>query len=140
MAVTMPGQLLRIFLKDPAVIALGVPYLRIVGAGYVFFAVMFASNGIINGAGHTFITTIFSLISLWIVRVPLAEYLSRKMHSPEGIWYAMVISFGVGMVVSVIYYFSGRWKREIKGGVPASARFDDSEEEVAFNESAEVAE
>jgi putative MATE family efflux protein len=143
-AVTMPAQLLRIFLSDPAVIAIGVPYLRIVGAGYVFFAVMFASNGVINGAGHTFITTIFTLISLWIVRVPLAEHLSQKMHKPEGIWYAMVISFGAGMLVSVIYYLSGRWKRELKGGIPVAGMTPidepDAEIQVAFNESAEVAE
>jgi len=141
-AVTMPEHLLRIFLKDPAVIAIGVPYLKIVGAGYIFFAIMFASNGVINGAGHTFITTIFSLISLWIVRVPLAEYLSRRMHKPEGIWYAMVISFGAGMVVSVIYYLSGRWKRSIRGGIPVADRVPiaDTEGQVAFNESMEVSE
>jgi putative MATE family efflux protein len=147
-AMTMPAQLLRIFLSDPAVIAIGVPYLRIVGAGYVFFSVMFISNGVINGAGHTFITTIFSLISLWIVRVPLATYLSGRMQKPEGIWYAMVISFAVGMMVSVIYYLSGRWKHALKGGPMADrgvfAGLDSGdplpEGQVEFNKTPEVSE
>ena len=113
-AVTFPGLLLRMFISDPHVIDLGTHYLRIVGAGYVLFSVMFVSNGVINGAGHTFITTLISLVGLWIVRVPLATYLSNHMHRLDGIWYAMLISFGTGSLISLTYYLSGRWKRPIK--------------------------
>ena len=113
-ALTFPSLLLKMFISDPHVIDLGTHYLRIVGAGYVLFSVMFVSNGVINGAGHTFITTLISLIGLWIVRVPLAIYLSHSMHRMEGIWYAMVISFATGSLISVGYYFSGRWKRPIR--------------------------
>ena len=113
-ALTIPGLLLKMFISDPHVIDLGTHYLRIVGAGYVLFSVMFVSNGVINGAGHTFITTLISLVGLWIVRVPLATYLSHSMHRMEGIWYAMVISFATGSLISVTYYLSGRWKRPIK--------------------------
>lgn len=110
LALSVPHLLLRIFTNDTAVIDTGVQYLRIVGFAYVFFAISFASNGVINGAGHTFMTTIFSLISLWIFRVPLAYYLSQRLRSVQGIWYAMAISFAVSMLVSIIYYASGRWK------------------------------
>ena len=103
----------RIFVKDAAVIELGVSYLRIVGACYVFFALLFVSNGIINGAGHTMMTTVFSLISLWVVRVPGAYWLSRHMGSVVGIWYALAASFVFSMIVSMTYYFSGRWKRQL---------------------------
>jgi putative MATE family efflux protein len=111
-AVFAPGALLRIFVKDAAVIELGVSYLRIVGACYVFFALLFVSNGIINGAGHTMTTTVFSLISLWVVRVPGAYWLSRHMGSVVGIWYALAASFVFSLIVSMTYYFSGRWKRQ----------------------------
>ena len=113
-AVTFSHILLKMFIKDPHVIALGARYLQIVGAGYVLFAVMFISNGVINGSGHTFITTLISLIGLWLVRVPLATYLSHHMHRLEGIWIAMVISFATGSLISVTYYLSGRWKRPIR--------------------------
>jgi len=125
LAVTVPGILMRMFIQDRAVIELGVQYLRIVGAGYVLFAVMFVSNGVINGAGHTFITTLITLVSLWAVRVPLAASLSRSMHRLEGIWFAVVISFAVGSGISLIYYLSGRWKRplarRVLGEVPEQA-------------------
>lgn len=114
-AVGIPGLLLSIFVKsnETAVFAIGISYLHIVGFSYLFFAVMFVSSGIINGAGHTFFTTIISLVSVWIVRVALAEYLSRRTGSEVGIWYAMAISYSVAMVLSLAYYFSGRWKRMI---------------------------
>jgi putative MATE family efflux protein len=109
LAVTFPEALLRIFVSDPAVIAPGVSYLHIVGSSYVFFALVFVSNGILNGAGHTLTTTLFTLISLWVVRVPLAWWLSRHMGSVTGVWYAISLSLVVSLVVSMAYYASGRW-------------------------------
>lgn len=121
LCVSIPGLMLRLFIQDAEVIALGIRYLRIVGFGYVLFAILFVSNGVINGAGHTLITTVFTLISLWLVRVPLAAYLSGRMHSLDGIWWALVISFGVGAAVSVTYYYSGRWKRPVTRKPPVEA-------------------
>lgn len=115
LCVGVPALLLSPFSKDPQVINIGIHYLRIMGFGYILLAVMFVSNGVVNGAGHTLITTTISLIGLWAFRIPLAAYLSRSMHRPEGIWYAMVISFGIGMTLSLTYYASGRWKKSITG-------------------------
>jgi putative MATE family efflux protein len=113
LAVSLPQALLRIFTSDQGVIDLGAEYLRIVGACYLFFAIMFVANGVINGAGHTMVTTVFTLISLWAVRVPAAYWLSREMHSIDGVWYAMSLSFAVSMVLGLGYYFTGRWRRSV---------------------------
>jgi putative MATE family efflux protein len=113
LVIAIPGIVLRAFLKDPVVIGIGVHYLRIVGAAYCLFAVMFVANGIINGAGHTFITTLTTFVSIWGVRVPMAAYLAHHTHRIEGIWYGMVLGFAAGMITSVAYYLSGRWKRPI---------------------------
>ncbi|MBM7119106.1 MATE family efflux transporter [Archangium primigenium] len=122
-AVLFPEALLRIFVTDPVVIELGTSYLHIVGACYVVFGLMFVSNGIINGAGDTIVTTVMSLVSLWMVRVPVAYLLSRQMHSVKGIWYAIALSFFVSLTASMAYYFSGRWKRALnkKKGEPEVA-------------------
>ncbi len=69
---------------DPKVMDIGVSYLRIVGSCYLFFAVMFISNGVINGAGHTMITMIFSLLSQWLVRVPASWLLSKTSLGVQG--------------------------------------------------------
>lgn len=112
-AVAMPTWLISLFTRDADVVVTGAQYLRIVGFGYLLFAVMFASNGVINGSGHTGVTSVFSLIGFWAIRVPLATYLSRHMGSVEGVWYAVLVSIGVGAVISLGYYLSGRWKRPV---------------------------
>jgi putative MATE family efflux protein len=127
LAVTMPRMLLMMFTSEPAVLDLGVHYLRIVGASYVFFAIMFVGNGVINGSGHTLVTTAISLVSLWVVRVPVAWWLSQRvMGSVEGVWYAMALSFGVSMCCCLAYYASGRWKRAVIRRLPAAPTTADS--------------
>jgi len=124
LVVSMPQFLLHIFLDDHVIIQIGVHYLRIVGGCYIFFAIMFASNGIINGAGHTLVTTIISLIGLWIVRVPLAHFLAHRIGDETGIWIAISVSFLVAMVCSCSYFFSGRWKKSIHRKIPENPAFD----------------
>lgn len=106
LAMFAPRVILQLFTDDPAVLDMGVPYLRIVGCSYVFFALTFSSNGVINGAGHTLITTIIAVVGLWLVRVPLAWVLPR-FFGVVGIWYAMAISFVASMLVSMGFYLSG---------------------------------
>jgi len=100
--ISIPDVLMLAFTREPAVIAIGSGYLRIVGFTYVFYAVMFVSNGVINGAGHTLATTCISMIALLLVRLPLARYLARVLENPTGIWIAMLSSVGVGILICVL--------------------------------------
>lgn len=111
--VVFPHILLSMFVQDPTVLEIGSTYLRIVASAYIFFAVMFVSNGIINGSGHTFVTMVFTLLSLWCIRVPLSAYLSHTKLGITGIWIAIAISFFVTMSISLIYYKSGKWKKAV---------------------------
>ena len=99
--------------NDAAVMKIGMTYLRIVGSCYIFLAVMFISNGITNGSGHTMITMVFSLMSLWVIRVPFSWLLSKTSLGITGIWVAIALSFLVMMIVSLAYYSSGRWKKSV---------------------------
>lgn len=112
-AFIIPGFLMRLFVKDPEVIAIGTLYLRILAAGYLFFAVTYVSNGIINGSGNTFATTMFSLISLWVIRIPLAAWLSKLTGRVEAIWVSILISFAILTVISLVYYARGSWQKVI---------------------------
>ena len=69
---------------DGRVMDIGVGYLRIVGSCYIFLAIMFISNGVINGAGHTMVTMVFTLLSLWLVRVPAAWLLTAPAWGSRG--------------------------------------------------------
>ncbi len=126
-ALTAPHVLLRMFVDDAAVMRLGISYLQVAALAYLFFSVMFIANGVINGAGHTLVTTIVTLVSLWAARVPLAMYLSHRMHRVEGIWYAIMISSGVAMLISLACYFSGLWKRPVVQHGLSPAPIEDKE-------------
>jgi len=115
LALLIPHFIIQLFAREPAVINMGVNYLRIVGSCYIFFALTFSCNGVINGSGHTLVTTIISLVSLWVVRVPFAYLLTHLLHSVNGVWYAIAASFIASMLVSMAFYLSGYWKRPVVG-------------------------
>ena len=77
---------------------------------YIPFGIMWVANGIIRGAGDTVVAMILSIISLWILRIPLAVFFSNLMGS-RGIWIGIAISMALSGLLSYCYYKTGRWKR-----------------------------
>jgi len=102
-------KLIGMFTKDPEVIRIGAEYLLIVSSFYLLFTAMFKINGVLRGAGDTLIPMFITLTSLWIIRIPFAWYFSRSMGE-TGIWWSVPASWGVGLILSIIYYLTGRWK------------------------------
>lgn len=60
LVVVFAGGIMKLFVNDQKIIDIGANYLAIVGSSYILFAISFVSNGIINGAGKTNITMLFS--------------------------------------------------------------------------------
>lgn len=102
-------MIVRLFTNDTNVIFTGSQYLTIVSIFYITLTLMFIYNGIMRGAGDTFWPMIFSLISLWIIRIPVAWFLSGKIGA-EGIWWSIPAGWVVGLSLSFFYYKTGRWK------------------------------
>lgn len=111
-ALLLPTTVLSLFTSDAGVLAEGTRYLRIVGWTYVPFAVSFVMTGVLRGAGDTVPTMVITVSTLWLVRVPLASYLSSRMGS-QGIWLANAISPMLSLSLNYIYYRTGRWKRKV---------------------------
>jgi len=103
--------IMSLFTKDAEVIRLGDQYLTIVSIFYIFFTLMFIYNAVMRGAGDTLIPMFFSLLSLWIIRIPMAYFLSGKIGA-SGIWWAIPAGWMVGLALSFSYYKSGRWKKK----------------------------
>ncbi len=105
--------LMRMFTTDAAVVAIGSEYLLIIGATYFLFAIMFTVNGLLRGAGDTLIPMFISLFSLWIIRIPVAWYLS---HHPSfglrGIWWSIPVGWLSGVLLYYAYYRTGNWKKK----------------------------
>ena len=113
-AVLQPTLLIQVFIEDPAVLAEGARYLRIVGFNYVPLALMFIITGVLRGAGDTFVSMLISLVTLWIVRLPLAWFLSYGLSwGVTGTWWAIVLSTVLGLVLNWWYYRTGHWRRKV---------------------------
>jgi putative MATE family efflux protein len=102
--------LISLFNTDPDVISIGSHYIFIVGGFYVIFSSMLVITGTLRGAGDTFIPMFITIASLWLIRVPVSVWLSRLMGT-DGIWWGVPIGWSVGLLLSVGYYASGRWKK-----------------------------
>lgn len=111
LAVLFSKDLMRVFTQDPVVIEIGAEYLIIVSSFYILFSTLFVINGVMRGAGDTLIPMFITLFALWIVRIPLAYYLSLEF-GPAGIWWSTPIGWFTGMVLGIAYYMSGRWKKK----------------------------
>lgn len=105
------NDLMRLFTDDKEVIRIGTEYLVIVSSFYVLFALLFNSNGALKGAGDAIVPMFITIFALWVVRIPVAYYLSGFLGE-RGVWYAVPIGWGVGAVFSTLYFISGRWKNK----------------------------
>ncbi len=106
-----PASLMRIFTPDKEIIRTGVEYLSIVGYFYVIFTIMFTLLGVFRGAGDTVFPMLITFLTLWIIRVPLSRLLANY-YGAIGIWAALPASWILGLILSVIYYYSKRWTKK----------------------------
>jgi len=109
--INFANELMSLFTNDAKVINIGYNYLLIVGSFYIIFSFMFTTQAVMRGAGDTLVPMIFTIISLWLIRIPLAYILSKKIGE-TGIWWSMPIAWSVGATLSFAYYLSGRWKNK----------------------------
>lgn len=98
------------FTDDAQVIQIGKEFLLITAGFLIFHGALNVYNGALRGAGDTFFTMMTSLFSLWLIRIPLAYYLSER-YGRVGIWWAIGLSIVIGFVITYIYYHTGYWKK-----------------------------
>jgi len=105
------SSLMSLFIQDPEIIQMGNDYLVIVSSFYVCFSILFTSNGALRGAGDTLIPMFITIVSLWVIRIPLSYVLSLHI-GVNGIWWGIPAGWIVGMVFSSLYYLKGNWKKK----------------------------
>ncbi len=69
-------EMMRVFTKDADVVAIGKEYLLIIGGFFIVHGALNVYNGALRGAGDTLFPMLTSLVCLWLIRIPLAYYLS----------------------------------------------------------------
>jgi len=102
-----------IFSTEPGLVETGSTFLRIAAAGYLMIASVIVFQYCISGAGDTLPAMLFSVMIVWGVQMPLAFFLPRITDlGVYGVRWAMVAAIFVGMIVFLVYFRTGRWKRK----------------------------
>ena len=102
--------LIFIFLESPngAAMDTGIQFLRIVSPFYFIVAAKLVSDGILRGAGlmKKFMVATFTDL---VLRVALAEILSRTALEVTGVWLSWPIGWTVATVLSIVFYAKTKW-------------------------------
>lgn len=107
-----PSQILGAFTTEIEVIAIGIPFMRILVFAFLLENVMFCFFGLLTGAGYTHITMICALTSAFLVRFAFSYILSQNTPLGfNGIAVAYVLSPCLALSIAGLYTLSGRWKR-----------------------------
>ncbi len=123
-----PHQAMGIFVDDPEVVTEGAIFIRINAPFWALFAGVMVIQGAFRGAGNTREAMILSLLSRWVLRIPVALVLafawvvtipglgitiSAFDWGVEGIWWAFSFGMGGSFVIAVIWFRLGTWREAV---------------------------
>ena len=116
--------LMGFFTDTPALIELASSMMRIMAVGYICIAVTQVLGGVMRGAGDTVSPMWISIISTIVIRVPLAYVMAHFTKTPEfpdgqpiALFGSLMISWVLGMVMSVIVFRFGKWRKKMTATV-----------------------
>lgn len=105
--------LVYIFMENSVGTAMdtGVMFLRILSPFYFIVAAKLVSDGVLRGAGMMKKFMIATFTDL-VLRVALAEILSRTSLGTTGIWLSWPIGWTVAAILSVVFYMTAKWEQK----------------------------
>ena len=113
------------FTDTPELIELATRMIRIMAVGYICISVTQVLGGVMRGAGDTVTPMWISFASTILVRVPVAyllAYLTTSADAPNGkpiaLFGSLMFSWVMGMVISVIVFSLGKWKKKMYASHP----------------------
>ena len=108
-----PEQILGMFVKDEAMIRVGLPYLKAFSIDYLLVPIYFSMNGLFIGAGHTTYSLISYILSGIVIRMPMAFLLSDVVHlGLYGVGLAIPAATLSSILLNLWFYYSGRWRKQ----------------------------
>ncbi len=104
--------LVSIFINNPTGEAMktGVQFLKIISPFYFIVAAKLVSDGVLRGAGLMKKFMIATFTDL-VLRVILAETLSRTALQVTGIWLSWPIGWCIAAALSIVFYSTEKWSR-----------------------------
>jgi Na+-driven multidrug efflux pump len=103
--------IVRLFGADPDSTAYAVQALRIISAGFFFYAYGMVMTQAFNGAGDPWTPTLLNIACFWCWELPLAWLLARGLNvGATGAFAAVAIAFSTLAVIAIALFRRGRWK------------------------------
>jgi putative MATE family efflux protein len=97
-----PAALVRIFSKDPAVIAVGDEYLRIVSWNYVASGLIFVASSMFQAMGNTIPSLVTSTVRIATIAIPALVLSRTPGFQLRWIWYLSVASVFLQLTLSML--------------------------------------
>ena len=110
-----PEFWVRLFINDAAVVENGILSLRIISAGFLFYALGMVMMQGFNGSGDTITPTKINFISFWLFEIPLAWLLAIVLNMGlTGASIAIVTAETLLALIALYLFRKGKWKlREV---------------------------
>ncbi|MBI2851002.1 MAG: MATE family efflux transporter [Chloroflexi bacterium] len=105
--------IVRVFNSQPDLVEIASRFLRIAAVGYMVMGFPNVLMQCISGVGDTVPPMIWSMVTLWLVLLPLAYFLPNVANlGVYGIRWAFVAEIAAGTLGYTAYFWLGRWKRK----------------------------
>ncbi|WP_378179273.1 MATE family efflux transporter [Aquimarina sp. SS2-1] len=103
--------IIKIFSSEPEVVTYGALSLRVIAAGYVFYAYGMVIIQSFNGAGDTKTPTIINFFCFWVFQLPFA-YLAAIVFDwgAMGVFLAITFAEILIAVIAIVWFRKGNWK------------------------------
>jgi Na+-driven multidrug efflux pump len=88
-------------------------YFRYISAGSIFLCLGVVFSQSLQGAGETVLPMLLTGLTLYVIQIPLAYFLSNHFQLKEtGIWIAGFVGSFSNAILMSMAFFSGRWKHK----------------------------
>ena len=112
--------LFGIFTDTAELIDLAQQMMRVLAVGYICISVTQVLGGVMRGAGDTVTPMWISIVSTIFLRVPTAYIMAALTKNeayptgqPISIFTSLLVSWTLGMVISIIVFRIGKWKKKM---------------------------
>ncbi len=110
---TFSEPIMRLFSKDPGVIAYGQTAMKYFCPFYWILAILHSLAGTVRGTGKSVPPMVVLLLSLCLFRILWIQFVLPYYPSIEGIFVLYPVSWLVGAVLMILYAWKGNWIKSL---------------------------
>ncbi|TBN06755.1 MATE family efflux transporter [Hyunsoonleella flava] len=105
-------QIIVLFNQTPDVVNYGSLCLRVLAAGYIFYAYGMVVVNAFNGAGDTKTPTYINFVCFWLLQLPFAYVMAITLDfGPSGVFWAITLAEVLIAVIAIVWFKKGNWKK-----------------------------